>query len=75
MDNHVKIKFLFPVNIKRRINGTIFRNLEAHEIMEQYLHLASLRGRISNVVFMGMGEPLPMNTTSHTMVQKIDLQE
>ncbi|HAE20818.1 MAG TPA: 23S rRNA (adenine(2503)-C2)-methyltransferase [Spirochaetaceae bacterium] len=40
--------------------GTLgfLRNLEAHEIMEQYLHLASLRGRISNVVFMGMGEPL-----------------
>jgi 23S rRNA (adenine2503-C2)-methyltransferase len=40
--------------------GTLgfLRNLEAHEIMEQYLHLAALRGRISNVVFMGMGEPL-----------------
>ncbi len=40
--------------------GTLgfLRNLEAHEIMEQYLHLAALRGRIANVVFMGMGEPL-----------------
>jgi 23S rRNA (adenine2503-C2)-methyltransferase len=40
--------------------GTLgfLRNLEAHEIVEQYLHLAALRGRISNVVFMGMGEPL-----------------
>jgi len=36
----------------------LLRDLEAHEIVEQYLHLARLRGRISNVVFMGMGEPL-----------------
>ncbi len=40
--------------------GTLgfLRNLEPHEIVEQYLHLAALRGRVSNVVFMGMGEPL-----------------
>lgn len=34
------------------------RNLEAFEITEQYLHLARLYGRPSNLVFMGMGEPL-----------------
>ncbi len=34
------------------------RNLEASEIVEQYLHLARLFGRPSNLVFMGMGEPL-----------------
>ena len=34
------------------------RNLEAFEIVEQYLHLARLFGRPSNLVFMGMGEPL-----------------
>lgn len=36
----------------------LLRNLDAGEIVEQYLHLAALRGRPSNVVFMGMGEPL-----------------
>lgn len=36
----------------------LLRNLETHEIIEQFLHLGALRGRISNVVFMGMGEPL-----------------
>lgn len=34
------------------------RDLEAFEIVEQYLHLARLFGRPSNLVFMGMGEPL-----------------
>lgn len=40
--------------------GTLgfLRNLAAHEIVEQYLHLVRLRGRIGNLVFMGMGEPL-----------------
>ncbi len=36
----------------------IQRNLMAHEIVEQLLHLSANRARISNVVFMGMGEPL-----------------
>ncbi len=36
----------------------LLRNLDAGEIVEQYLHLAALRGKPSNVVFMGMGEPL-----------------
>jgi len=36
----------------------IQRNLLAHEIVEQLLHLGNNRARISNVVFMGMGEPL-----------------
>jgi len=34
------------------------RNLEADEIMEQFYFLKERRGFISNVVFMGMGEPL-----------------
>lgn len=36
----------------------LLRNLEPHEIMEQYLHLRRSYGEISNIVFMGMGEPL-----------------
>ena len=36
----------------------LLRNLDPGEIVEQYLHLSALRGRLSNVVFMGMGEPL-----------------
>lgn len=40
--------------------GTLgfLRNLEAFEIVEQYLHLTRMFGRPSNLVFMGMGEPL-----------------
>lgn len=40
--------------------GTLgfLRNLGPDEMVEQYLHLAALRGRPSNIVFMGMGEPL-----------------
>lgn len=40
--------------------GTLgfLRNLEAFEIVEQFLHLNRLYGRPSNLVFMGMGEPL-----------------
>lgn len=40
--------------------GTLgfLRNLEAFEIVEQYLHLSRMFGRPSNLVFMGMGEPL-----------------
>lgn len=34
------------------------RNLATHEIVEQFIHLASLQGKPSNIVFMGMGEPL-----------------
>jgi 23S rRNA (adenine2503-C2)-methyltransferase len=34
------------------------RDLSAHEIVEQYLHLCRESGPISHVVFMGMGEPL-----------------
>jgi len=33
------------------------RDLEAHEIVEQFLHLAREAGSVDNVVFMGMGEP------------------
>lgn len=36
----------------------LLRNLEAHEIMEQYLHLRITFGEIDTIVFMGMGEPL-----------------
>jgi 23S rRNA (adenine2503-C2)-methyltransferase len=34
------------------------RNLEAHEIVEQFLHLRGSNPAIANVVIMGMGEPL-----------------
>ncbi|MBN2535087.1 MAG: 23S rRNA (adenine(2503)-C(2))-methyltransferase RlmN [Spirochaetales bacterium] len=34
------------------------RNLESHEIVEQFHILSSLSGDISHIVFMGMGEPL-----------------
>ncbi|MDR0597686.1 MAG: 23S rRNA (adenine(2503)-C(2))-methyltransferase RlmN [Treponema sp.] len=34
------------------------RNLEAHEIVEQFLHLRRIKPAIANVVIMGMGEPL-----------------
>jgi 23S rRNA (adenine2503-C2)-methyltransferase len=34
------------------------RNLGAYEIVEQYLHLKSNSRELSNIVFMGMGEPL-----------------
>jgi len=34
------------------------RNLAASEIVEQYHHLLYKGGKISNIVFMGMGEPL-----------------
>ncbi|MDC7124524.1 MAG: 23S rRNA (adenine(2503)-C(2))-methyltransferase RlmN [Spirochaetales bacterium] len=34
------------------------RNLNSCEIIEQFLHLRNLYGDISNIVFMGMGEPL-----------------
>ncbi len=36
----------------------LHRNLSGQEILEQYLHLRRRFGSISNVVFMGMGEPL-----------------
>jgi 23S rRNA (adenine2503-C2)-methyltransferase len=35
-----------------------FRNLSAAEIVEQFFHLKENRAEISNIVFMGMGEPL-----------------
>lgn len=40
--------------------GTLgfLRNLGPDEIVEQYLYLAAIRGKPSNIVFMGMGEPL-----------------
>ncbi len=38
--------------------GGFFRNLAASEITEQFIHLERQFGRISNIVFMGMGEPL-----------------
>ena len=34
------------------------RNLEPNEIVEQFLHLEKLCGKLDNIVFMGMGEPL-----------------
>lgn len=45
--------------------GTLgfLRNLRIDEVVEQYLHLMALRSKPSNVVFMGMGEPL-LNLTA-----------
>lgn len=34
------------------------RNLTADEIVEQFLHLERMCGKLDNIVFMGMGEPL-----------------
>lgn len=36
----------------------LMRNLSAGEIVEQLRHLINLFGKIDNIVFMGMGEPL-----------------
>jgi 23S rRNA (adenine2503-C2)-methyltransferase len=38
--------------------GGFFRNLSAAEIVEQFILLEKEFGKISNIVFMGMGEPL-----------------
>lgn len=34
------------------------RNLEPYEIVEQFLYLESIAGKLDNIVFMGMGEPM-----------------
>ncbi|MGP1594647.1 MAG: 23S rRNA (adenine(2503)-C(2))-methyltransferase RlmN [Treponema sp.] len=34
------------------------RNLQPNEIIEQFFHLEKICGRLDNIVFMGMGEPL-----------------
>ncbi len=34
------------------------RNLEAYEIIEQFLYLEEIAGKLDNIVFMGMGEPM-----------------
>lgn len=34
------------------------RNLSAGEIVEEFLHLEAEAGRLDNIVFMGMGEPM-----------------
>ena len=34
------------------------RNLEANEIVEQFLYLEEIAGKLDNIVFMGMGEPM-----------------
>ncbi len=34
------------------------RNLEAHEIVEEFMRLEQAFGEVENIVFMGMGEPL-----------------
>ena len=34
------------------------RNLEAGEIVEEFLYLESIAGKLDNIVFMGMGEPM-----------------
>ena len=34
------------------------RNLEASEIVEEFMYLESIAGKLDNIVFMGMGEPM-----------------
>ena len=34
------------------------RNLDAGEIVEEFLYLESIAGKLDNIVFMGMGEPM-----------------
>jgi len=34
------------------------RNLEPNEIVEQFLYLEEIAGKLDNIVFMGMGEPM-----------------
>ena len=34
------------------------RNLEAGEIVEEFLYLEKIAGKLDNIVFMGMGEPM-----------------
>lgn len=34
------------------------RNLESYEIIEQFLYLEEIAGKLDNIVFMGMGEPM-----------------
>ena len=36
----------------------LHRNMTSGEIVEEFVHLEKLGGKISNIVFMGMGEPL-----------------
>lgn len=36
----------------------LIRNLEAYEIVEQFIHLLKLAPELTHIVFMGMGEPL-----------------
>ena len=43
----------------RRGKGGFLRNLQVHEIVDQVLTVqGEFRDRVSNIVFMGMGEPL-----------------
>jgi 23S rRNA (adenine2503-C2)-methyltransferase len=61
----------------------LLRNLSAGEIVEQFLHLQSRYGNISNIVFMGMGEPLAnmdeviksIKILHHPMGQNIGLRK
>lgn len=36
----------------------LYRNLEAAEIVEQFIHLLKIAPELTHIVFMGMGEPL-----------------
>lgn len=36
----------------------LIRNLHYYEIIEQFIHLMRLKGSITSIVFMGMGEPM-----------------
>ena len=52
--------------------GGLGRNLTSGEIIEQIFHLQNVcQGRISNVVFMGMGEPLANYAASVSAIRAI----
>ncbi len=52
--------------------GGLSRNLTTGEIIEQIFHLQTVcQGRISNVVFMGMGEPLANYAASVSAIRAI----
>ena len=45
------------------------RNLEAYEIVEQFLYLEKIAGKLDNIVFMGMGEPMQNLTAIRKAIQ------
>ncbi|MDD3670177.1 MAG: 23S rRNA (adenine(2503)-C(2))-methyltransferase RlmN [Sphaerochaetaceae bacterium] len=49
----------------------LLRNLEAHEIIEQFVHLRTIEPDISHIVFMGMGEPLANFTEVMKSIERL----